>query len=408
MQKTDVLIIGAGPSGTVAAAIIQKAGFDVTIVEKKKFPRFVIGESLLPKCMEHFEEAGLLEVLKKQKYQEKHGARFIKGKHDCLFDFGQQYTDSWKWTWQVPRADFDKTLADEVAARGVDIQYEMTVSNIEFEGSISTTTVVDKAGQEHHIEAKYIIDASGYGRVIPRLFQLEKETNMPLRKAIFMHFEDHKRPQGEAGKQITFVIHRIDLWVWMIPFSNGVTSVGFVGNPDFFADYTEGTNEEQIRKMIADVPQIKDRFEGAVGTLDTHKMQAFATASTKLFGDGFVITGNSSEFIDPVFSSGVTFATESGITAAKLVCQHLKGETVDWQKEYVEHMQEGMNVFKTYVKAWYDGSLQDIFFYEKVNTDMKRQICSVLAGFVWDRSNPFVKKHQRALRSLHNVIHLYE
>ncbi len=412
-ENTDVLIIGAGPSGTVAAAMVQKSGLRVKIVEKQRFPRFVIGESLLPKCMEHLEEAGFMEVLERQDFQKKHGAQFIRGKDTCLFDFGDQYTDSWKWTWQVPRADFDKVLADEVASRGVEIDYETSVIGIEFDENdhSSITSVVDKEGKERHIHARYVIDASGYGRVLPRLLNLEKKSGMNLRMALFSHFKDEKRPAGSGGSQITFIIHRVDLWVWIIPFSNGITSVGFVGNPDFFMEYQSiEDQEERLRKMVNDVPQMAERFKGAELVMDVKSMKAFAVSSEKLYDKGYVITGNSSEFIDPVFSSGVTFATQSGLIAGKLVGRSLRGEVVDWEKEYAEMIHQGVETFRTYVKHWYDGSLQDIFFYTSsiVNPTLKQQLCSVLAGYVWDDSNPFVKKHERAVKSLAKVVKIYE
>src|SRR5580692_11926525 len=131
IQTTDVLVIGAGPAGTVAASIVNKAGFKVRIVEKMRFPRFVIGESLLPRCMEALEEAGLLEAVKAKNFQRKDGAKFVMDGNVCDFNFCHQYTHGWQWTWQVPRADFDKTLADECERMGVSINYETEVTGIE-------------------------------------------------------------------------------------------------------------------------------------------------------------------------------------------------------------------------------------------------------------------------------------
>ncbi len=140
-QATDVLVIGAGPAGTVAASIVNKAGYKVRIVEKMKFPRFVIGESLLPRCMEALEEAGFLDAVKEKIFQEKGGAKFVKNGKICDYRFAEQFTKGWEWTWQVPRAEFDKTLADTVEKMGVPIDYETTVTAIEFKGSDSITTV---------------------------------------------------------------------------------------------------------------------------------------------------------------------------------------------------------------------------------------------------------------------------
>lgn len=406
-DAVDVLVIGAGPSGTVAAAALQQRGLTCRIVEKQQFPRFVIGESLLPRCMEHFEEVGLLDVLKAQNYQIKRGARFLRGGKECWFDFSEKYSEGWNWTWQVPRDHFDKVLADAVEEKGVKISYNASVTDVKIDGNDSTTTVQYLDGSTEEIAARYIIDASGYGRVLPRLFGLDKPSGMPPRKAVFGHFVDNKRPEGSNGEKITFVIHRKDIWVWIIPFSNGISSVGVVGNPEFFQEYEKEDHNEFLQDMIADVPEIQDRFKNATVSLEAKVMQAYAVSAKQLYGPGFVITGNSSEFIDPVFSSGVTFATESGLLGAKLVTRELAGEKVDWSKEYVEHMKQGVETFRTYVNFWYDGALQDIFFYSHAdaNQDIKRKICSVLAGYVWDETNPFVtEKRDRALNSISTLI----
>ena len=130
--NTDILIIGAGPAGTVAAAAAHQQGHQVTILEKQKFPRFIIGESLLPKCMEHLEEVGMIDLLSKRQYQIKRGVQFLRGDEVCWFNFNDQYTDGWTWTWQVPRDDFDTVLAEEVERRGVDIRYQHTVIDVKF------------------------------------------------------------------------------------------------------------------------------------------------------------------------------------------------------------------------------------------------------------------------------------
>ena len=242
LETVDILIIGAGPSGAVAASTVHKSGLKVKVVEKNLFPRFVIGESLLPKCMADLKEAGFMDALEAQNYQKKFGARFIRGDKSCLFDFSEQYTQGWTWTWQVPRADFDQVLAQEVEKMGVEVSYESTLIDISFYGTTSTSTIQEKNGDTYKIKAKFVIDSSGWGRVLPRLLDLDKPVSSPPRKAIFAHFTDEFRPQGDAGKQITFVIHKQDLWTWIIPFSNGLTSLGFVGNIDHFEHFKGSTD----------------------------------------------------------------------------------------------------------------------------------------------------------------------
>jgi flavin-dependent dehydrogenase len=178
-----------------------------------------------------------------------------------------------------------------------------------------------------------------------------------------------------------------------------------VGDKSFFEKF-EGTPEEKFRAMITGEKHIKERLENVELVFDPRTIEGWSVTTTKFFGDGFVLTGNATEFLDPIFSSGVTLATESGRTAADLVARQLNGETINWQKEYGEHTQQGVDVFRSYVTRWYSGTLQKIFFAPNVNTQNKNQICSVLAGYVWDTNNPFVKKHERILDTLAEVVRI--
>lgn len=404
-EKVDVLVIGAGPSGTVAASIINKAGFKVKIVEKMKFPRFVIGESLLPRCMEALTEAGFVDAVKEKKFQEKFGAKFVKNGKICDYFFADQFTPGWNWTWQVPRGEFDKTLADTVEKMGVPVSYETTVTGIEFNGSDSVTTVEDIDGNKSQIEARFIVDGSGYGRVIPKLFNLDKPSNLPPRKTLFTHVADTKRTMDDEPNRITIIVHQKGIWIWVIPFSNGNTSVGFVGDPGFFKQH-EGTNEEQLRALIATEPYLSERLQNVEFVFEPKVLESWSTTTDKFYGDGFVLTGNVTEFLDPVFSSGVTLATVSSQMAAHLVIKKLNGENVDWDKDYTQPMMQGINTFRSYVMAWYEGTLDTIFFADNQVPEIKSMICSVLAGYVWDTNNPYVKDHKTALHKLAKLISL--
>ncbi len=404
-ENVDVLVIGAGPSGCVSASYLKNNNVDVKIVEKSKFPRYVIGESLLPRCMDHFEEVGLLEALKKQGYQVKRGARFLKGEKVCNFDFSKKFTEGWDWTWQVPRAHFDNVLAEETQRKGVPIDFENEVIDVSFEGSNSKTTVKDKDGNLKYINAKYIIDASGYGRVLPRLLDLIKPSSLPKHSSIFTITKDINRPKGEEGTLITFDIVKTQVWLWVIPFSDGTTSIGFVGPTEFINSYN-GTSTEMLEEMLQLSSYFQDRFKDTSHVFEPKIIQNFSTAVKQIYGEGYILTGNSGEFLDPVFSSGVTFATETGLLAAKMVAKIIKGETVDLEKEYEKPVQFGVDVFTSYVNEWYSGNLQKLFFHQPENAEIKKKVCAVLAGYVWDKTNPFVKKHDRVITSMAHLIDL--
>jgi len=401
-ENVDVLIIGAGPSGCVAASYLHNEGFSIKVVEKNKFPRFVIGESLIPRCMDHFEAVGLLDCLEKKNFEVKKGARFMQGPVVCEFDFSKKHTKGWDWTYQVPRADFDKTLTDELQSRGVDIDFQKEVIAVEFSGDVSHTTIKNADGNEFTVTAKYIIDSSGFGRVLPRLLDLDKPSDIGKHSSIFTHVKDVKRPDGWDGHRITFDIVSTSTWLWVIPFSNGVTSIGYVGPTDYLESF-EGSNEDRLREMMKLSDYYVNRFEGLPYEFEPRMIKNIAKSAKQLYGKGFALTGNSAEFLDPVFSSGVTFATESAHLAAKLIAKELRNEEVDWQVDYTEYILEGVNVFSTYVKEWYTGNLQKIFFNGSENPVIKSQICAVLAGYVWDKTNPFVKNHDRLVKTVAHI-----
>lgn len=398
-ENVDVLIIGAGPSGCVAAGYLHKNNVSIKVVEKSKFPRFVIGESLIPRSMEHYEESGLLDSLMVKDFEKKFGARFIRGEEVCLFDFSDKFTEGWNWTWQVPRADFDNTLAQEIIRKGIDLEFETEVLDVQFEGKTSKTIVRDKDGNTKEITAKFIIDSSGYGRVLPRILKLDAPSSIPENSSMFAHVKDVNRPAGQEGTLISFDVLETKVWLWVIPFSDGNTSIGIVGPTSYINSLSED-KAEALKSVIQRSDFYRERFEGVDFLFEPHKIENYSCSVTQLCGEGYTLTGNSSEFLDPVFSSGVCFATESGLLSAKLFLKELKGEKVDWDTEYTEYMRRGVNVFATYVKEWYTGNLQTLFFHRPENPDVKRKICAVLAGYVWDEENPFVKKHDNVIKNM--------
>lgn len=400
----DILVIGAGPAGTIAAATAHKEGINVLIVEKTQFPRFVIGESLLPSSMHHFEYAGFLKAIEDKKFEKKFGARFIRGEEVCLFDFSENFTPGWTYTYQVPRSEFDKVMADEIEKRGVPIWYNTEVLDVKFNGMDSTTTIKKQDGSLSEISARFIIDASGYGRVLPRLLNLDEPSTLAPKKSIFAHLYDTKRPEGREGVQITFYIIEREVWLWVIPFSNGITSLGFVGEPKFFNQFNDESPESFMKVLKNSRPDVYERFSEQMFKIEPKSITNYSISTHTLYGEGFSLAGNATEFLDPVFSSGVGFATESGYRSALLASKQLNGEHVNWELEYKNHMMQGINTFRSYINAWYDGTLQEIFFSSIINPDIKRQICSVLAGYVWDTNNPFVKRHETALNTILKVI----
>lgn len=400
--ETDVLIIGAGPAGAVAAASLHRDGFRVLVVEKQRFPRFVIGESLLPRTMDLLKEVGLLEAVAARGFIHKTGAVFRRAEEICDFDFANQSGDGWKYTYHVPRAEFDQTIADAVASRGVQMLYGHGVSAVKFVNSHAEVTLDQPDGSKRDVTARFVLDCSGSGRVLPRLLDLEAPSNYPVRESLFTHITGDKRPAGRDEGKIWICMHKGGAWIWIIPFSNGKTSVGIVAEPEFLARFP-GDAEAQLRAILMSEPNAAARLGDMQVVFPPQRIKGFACSVKKLFGPQFALAGNATEFLDPIFSSGVTLAMESGLRAAQVTAKQLRGETVDWQADYADYVMQGVNTFRAYVTAWYDDKFPTILFAAQRNPSVMSQICSVLAGYVWDKSNPYVAQADRALRALATI-----
>ena len=406
-QSCDIAIIGAGPSGAVAAALLLKHGFSVCVLEKQHFPRFVIGESLLPHCMEFIEEAGFLPAVEAEKrFQFKNGAAFTWGSRYTYFDFTDKFSPGPGTTFQVRREIFDKILIDEAAKQGADVRFGHAVAAFADTDSGARLTVQPENGTEYVLEAKFVLDASGYGRVLPRLLDLDTPSHLPVREAHFTHIDDNiSDPEFDRNKILisTHPEHR-DVWLWLIPFGDNRCSIGVVGLPERFAGL--GDSEAILRRYADEVPMLKRVLANAQWHNDFpfRKISGYSANVKALYGKHFALLGNAAEFLDPVFSSGVTIAMHSAKLAADLLGRQLKGETVDWQSGFVEPLMVGVDAFRTYVEGWYDGSFQDAIYAENRNPEIGRMISSILAGYAWDTNNPYVEKPERRLKALAETV----
>lgn len=403
MKEVDVFIIGAGPAGAIAGAKLVQDGRSVKIVDKLKFPRFVIGESLLPRCNELLEKANMLESVKKAGFELKGGAFFdnSRGKYLSL-DFSKNLGQKWGTSFQVKREEFDKLLIDDATNKGCDVEYEVEVIAYDEIENIITVKNVDGSTQEY--KAKKVLDASGYGRVLPRLLNLEAKSSLRTRRATFARVDSDERPEGETAGYIGIsVVDQNNAWIWNIPFSDGTTSVGVVCTEEYF-DMFGMDDEEFWEYVVYNYPPTSQRYAKSKRIVEVGSLSGYSAAVTQLHGKNYILTGNASEFLDPVFSSGVTLALESGSKAAELTSRELNGEVIDYSKEYDEHVMMGVNVFREYVDAWYDGRLQEIFFFENINEDIKKKIVSVLSGYVWDKKNKFVTSPAKSINVIIEAI----
>lgn len=397
----DVAVIGAGPAGSVASALLRKKGYQVCVLEKQHFPRFVIGESLLPHCMEMLEEAGFADAVRAEPgFQLKNGAAFSWGSRYTEFDFTDKFSDGPGTTYQVRRAVFDKILIGEAAKQGVEVRFGHGVTAFDNSGDFARLNIETDTGKRYELTAKFVLDASGYGRVLPRLLNLETPSHLPPRQAHFTHIDDNiTNPKFDRNKILitTHPQHR-NVWIWLIPFGDNRCSVGVVGTPDKLA----GESETVLKKFVYECPMLNEILDKAVWENDFpfRSIQGYSANVKSLHGRHFALLGNAAEFLDPVFSSGVTIALHSAKLAADLLAKQLKGEAADWQTEFSEPLMIGVDTFRTYVDGWYDFRFQNVVYAPDRSPEISRMLSSILAGYAWDTENPFVAKSEQRLTAL--------
>ena len=389
MTNYDVVIIGGGPSGSLAACKLRKEGYSVVILERLDFPRFVIGESLLPRCNEILEKNGLLKLIQDEGYIVKGGAIFIdEEKQEEIIDFTNNLGQKWGTSFQVKREEFDNVLLETAKNLGADVLHGITVTDYDNENNI--IKAVDRDNNEFTYKANFVLDASGYGRVLPKILDLDIPSDLKLRNAIFTRIKGEVRREGHYEGFIDIVIHDDNqAWLWVIPFSDGTTSIGIVCEESYFTS-TGLTQEEFFDKVVSNHKYLKEKLATVEKLQPVGRIEGYSAAIKKMYGKGFALSGNATEFLDPVFSSGVTLALESSDRVADLIIQELKGEDVDWQKDYEEYMMIGINVFREFVYAWYEGKLRKIFYCPKKAEKIKQSVASILSGYVWDEENYFV------------------
>jgi flavin-dependent dehydrogenase len=387
---TDVLVIGAGPAGSMVSALLARRGFKVLVLERQKFPRFSIGESLLAYTLELLEEGGMLEAVLVKSFQFKNGAVFDRDGRVSIFNFADKTTAGYGFTFQVQRADFDDTLAQEAIRCGVEVRFEQEITAVDFSGAAPQVTSRSADGATEVHTPRFVLDASGFGRTLPRLLDLHRPSAFPARAAIFCHVKDNIVAGAFDRQKIRAGIHpdNHEIWSWLIPFSNGNSSVGVVSSIETHRART-GTLEEQYWQALAAEPRLKELLKDAQLVRPVNELIGYASTVTTLHGRHFALLGNAAEFLDPIFSSGVTIALKSALLAAGCLERQLKGETVDWEREFADPLNFGVETFRNFVAGWYDGSLQDVIFFQRQQPRVRRSICAVLGGYAWDRENPF-------------------
>ncbi len=399
-KHSDVIIIGAGPAGAAMASRLADKGVYPLIIERDQFPRFTIGESLLPEAINCLETVGLLDAVESAGFQYKNGALFATNEQRFELNFADGFSPGRDYAFQVPRADFDLRLINCCISKGVQVIYQTSITDIApIDRGYSLT--LESNGESRKITSSFLVDASGFGRVLAKKFELDRPSNLADKRALFCHIEsDLESTQFDRNKILIAQTHlEKTTWYWVIPFTGKRCSVGVVTDCD--KPISENGLKHDYQEYISKQNLVSELVGGGTLLRQVGCVSAYSSSISSLYGHRYVILGNAGEFIDPIFSSGVTIALKSAVLAAPLVLETVKQNAqVDWMGRFQHPLMEGINTFREYVLAWYAGILPNLFYSPRKNTDVSRMICSILAGYAWDRSNPFTKMTVSRLESL--------
>jgi FADH2-dependent halogenase len=391
----DVAIIGGGPAGSTAATTLALRGRKVIVLEKEKFPRFHIGESLLPYSMGAFERLGVRAKLDAQ-FLPKYGAEICTtcGEGEVKFNFKDAYKAKHLQAYQVTRSEFDQVLLNHSAESGAEVCEETIVADMAFHADRVELTTKSN-GVTRPISARYVIDCSGRSTVIGNFFKLKKPYQNLKKFSVFAHYENVDRAPGPEGTY-SRLVRGEDRWFWMIPLSDTKMSIGVVMDLETFKALKKRP-EDALDDILREQPEIANRMQRSERVSQIYAESDYSYRNRRLTGDRWLLAGDAAGFIDPIFSTGVFVAIESAEKAAAAIDAILTApdRRASLFRAYEKEMYRVMDLYLRFVSNWYKPRFIEVITHPVNRFDLAPVINSMLAGNIgkgftlWSRMEMF-------------------
>ena len=388
MKTHDIIIIGGGPAGSTVAALLAEKNLDVLLFEREKFPRFSIGESLMPGTYWTLKRLGVLDKMKASVFPKKYSVQFYSksGRASAPFYFFENDEHESSKTWQVLRSEFDQMLLDNAEEKGAEARQGVSVLGVLFEGEKAVgvrAKLPDKSIEE--FRAKVIVDASGQSALISRKLKMSSVEPGLKKASIYTHFEGGVRDAGvDAGATIIYHTRNQDSWFWYIPLPNDVVSVGVVGSLDYLLQNRKDDLKKIFDAELEMCPALKPRLENARQLFPFKVTKDFSYRANRLAGDGWVLVGDAFGFLDPIYSSGVFLALKSGEMAADAIIEAFEKNDFSSRQlgKFGSDYVSGMEAIRKLVYAFYTKEFSFASFLKRF-PDCRDEIVNILIGNVF-------------------------